>query len=55
MKEAKEIRASMIVIECPECGYENEGFVSDPRGTSVDCEHCETRFLVDEEIKINLS
>lgn len=55
MKNVKEIKATLIVTECPYCEYENEGFLSDPRGFAFTCEHCGKEFNIPKNVKINLS
>ncbi len=42
-------------VDCPHCGCLNEGWVVDPRGVKdVECDHCEKKFDVPNDIEVVL-
>jgi gp16 family phage-associated protein len=49
-----EVSASALVINCPGCGTIHDGFVSDPMGTSFDCEGCGNKVTIPVGIPVKL-
>ncbi len=54
MLEAKEFELSAYLakIECPHCGHENSGFLSDPRGSDTECDGCGETFKIPNDIDV---
>lgn len=46
MKEGSRFTARAETLECPYCGFENEGLLGDPRGKEATCDECGERFTV---------
>lgn len=40
------ISSSAIALSCPCCGAEQEGFVTDPRGGTFECDDCGRKYYV---------
>lgn len=57
MKEADQIKvnAMSVIVDCPNCGYENEGWFSDLRGCETECEGCGENFTITENADIVIS
>lgn len=49
------IIAHVSYIDCPHCGKSKTGFVSDPRGATVDCEDCNQPFVVPVDAPVEMS
>lgn len=41
-----------LTIECPECGVDNSGFLSDPRGASFTCDNCDAVIFIKKDVEI---
>ena len=42
------------IIECPHCGYGNDGWLSDPRGSDTECDECGKQFNVPKDIEVTI-
>lgn len=49
------IYPATIMIECPNCGEDQEGFMGDPRGGEFECEDCDMDYTVPEDSEIVIS
>jgi DNA-directed RNA polymerase subunit RPC12/RpoP len=55
MKEATEVYAQVVIIECPYCGSEQGGWgQGDPRGSSEFCSACGKRYKIADDATIYL-
>ena len=54
MKEATSMTAKEVTVECPHCDEMTEGYIGDPRGTEVECEHCSQAFKIQPEADIEM-
>lgn len=54
MKEATSMTAKEVTVECPHCDKTTEGYIGDPRGTEVECEHCTQAFKIHPEADIEM-
>lgn len=54
MKEVTRINATMITLDCPHCGENQEGFLDDPRGGDYKCEECGNMYGVAEDATVVL-
>ena len=54
MKIVTKIRATMISLDCPCCGCQQEGFLNDPRGGKFTCDDCGKEYCVDEDATVRL-
>lgn len=48
------IEATFITLECPSCGQQQEGFLSDPRGGEYTCDDCSTEYVVTADADVAL-
>ena len=48
------VSSSDVLVECPHCGNDNEGFVNDPRGGTFECDSCGESFSINEGAKIKV-
>ena len=54
MKEATEIYAEVVIIECPYCDSEQGGWYGDPRGGTDNCSACGKKYKISEDAIIRL-
>ncbi|MGD2065589.1 MAG: hypothetical protein PVI43_00280 [Candidatus Bathyarchaeota archaeon] len=54
MEQAKKfiLNSYNAKIICPHCGFENQGWLSDPRGGDSECEICDKPFGIPEDIEV---
>nr|WP_181974665.1 hypothetical protein [Vibrio cholerae] len=52
MKVVTELYAREVVLYCPHCGEEEDGFVVNPAGLEFTCDHCNKPFKVHPEADI---
>jgi ribosomal protein L37AE/L43A len=52
MKIVTEMYAKEVVVLCPHCHEEQDGFVSNPAGGVFECEHCTQTYKVHTEADI---
>jgi len=55
IKTVHSIQATMITVDCPHCGFMNEGFLGDPRGGRYDCDDCKEPFRISDNAEVILS
>lgn len=41
------VKVSVLGVDCPHCATWIDGFVSDPRGSTITCDSCSKLFTVD--------
>lgn len=41
-----------VSITCPHCSNRQEGWLSDPRGGTYECDHCRLSYRVPPDIRI---
>lgn len=46
MKTVKQVIAKVVKVECPYCGDELIEWLSDPRGTTDQCDSCGEKFKI---------
>lgn len=54
MKEVTVIIAKTVEVECPYCHQMTSGYLSDPRGMEIECEHCDETFVIHKEADIEM-
>lgn len=46
------VSSVMVDVECPKCGYENNGWLDDPRGKETSCDDCGFTFQVSATARV---
>ncbi|MEZ9708662.1 hypothetical protein AB4254_08320 [Vibrio breoganii] len=54
LSSATVLTATSIKVECPHCGGRLDGFLDDPRGSELDCDHCHQTFEIHPDADIEL-
>lgn len=49
-----QISTAMLIVECPKCGENTEGFIGDPRGHQFECDGCGETVSVTEDATVTL-
>lgn len=49
------ISIASLVVDCQECATSHNGFVSDPSGTSFNCDGCGNKIIIPSDVTIMLT
>lgn len=53
MSICTELRTRNVSTVCPYCEKENEGWISDPRNQTDECDHCGEEYKVHQDADID--